>query len=304
MKIHSLYNLSSLNSLSIPSVAASYCQLSELSQISEIVELAKKMNLPIRVLGGGSNLILGDNVEALVVHNKLLGNKIIEDNPECFLVEVMAGENWHLTVEWAVKNNYFGIENLALIPGTVGAAPVQNIGAYGREIADTILSVSGFDFHEHKYFTFSNDECKFDYRSSIFKSFENRFLITSVTLKLNKIFSPFIHYGPLQQLSSISGLSAIDVYHKVIETRNEKLPDPKLIPNAGSFFKNPIISAFDHSTLIMRHPNLVSFPHGNEYKLAAGWLIDQCGLKGKSNTYGVGCYKHQALVLINRKSVV
>ncbi len=302
MKIIENFDLTNLNTLSIPSHSKFYCKLTNLDQLPGLVDYAKRENIEIRVLGCGSNLVLNSTVNALVIHNKLSGREIVNDNTKQTVISVMAGEDWHSLVKWSVDRELSGLENLALIPGTVGAAPVQNIGAYGCEFSNVLESVKGFDLSENKYFSFNKNECEFGYRNSIFKKHEGRFIITSVLIRLKRTFEPNVSYGLLNSLSDHVNLKPIDVFNEVTKLRQSKLPDPKSVPNAGSFFKNPIVSLAQHEILSREFPTLVSFAFHEDFKLAAGWMIDQCGLKGESNSAGVGCFELQALVVINPES--
>lgn len=293
------FALTELNTLGIPGRAECFCRLTDLDQIPAILEHARQQQLPVRVLGGGSNLILSDTVKALVVKVELMGIEIHRHSQEDVLLTVQAGENWHDFVRYCVGQGYYGLENLALIPGTVGACPVQNIGAYGVEVGSFIDQVNAIDLTTGQLVHFSQADCAFLYRDSYFKQHENRFLITDVRFRLSTRFSPVLSYGPLAALNDQHELSAMDVLNRVVDIRRQKLPDPEVIPNAGSFFKNPIVGAEQVRGLLHQFPEMVHFPYGYDYKLAAGWLIDQAGLKGQFNDDSVGCYEHQALVVVN-----
>lgn len=292
-------SLQSMNTMAIPAVADYFAELNTESDVLELVLIADEMDLPIHVMGGGSNLVLCDNVPGIVVLNKLKGIHRHTETGSHACITVGAGENWHGFVQWCIEHSLFGLENLALIPGTVGAAPVQNIGAYGVEVADLIDFVAAFDLITKTSVIFRAEQCLFGYRDSVFKQCKGRYLITSVGFCLPKHFKPNLDYGPLQSLKQVADLAAQKVFNTVVQVRSEKLPNPDVTPNAGSFFKNPIVSNAVYQTLKTEHPAIVAFPHGTGYKLAAGWLIDQCGLKGQSNDAGVGCYHLQALVLVN-----
>lgn len=253
------------------------------------------------ILGGGSNVLFTKDFDGLVMHNCISGiEKIQEDNDHVFL-KIGAGENWHQLVLYCIENNYAGIENLSLIPGTVGAAPAQNIGAYGVELKETCECVEGV-IVENLPDTFkkSKMDCQFGYRDSIFKhELKNKAFITHVTLKLNK--NPIFHtdYGAIKEHIKNKPLSIKTISDAIIHIRQEKLPDPKIIGNAGSFFKNPIIDETLFLSLQKRFPNIPHFLEKNtQVKIPAGWLIEQCGLKGK-RLGEVGVHEHQALVLVN-----
>ena len=292
-------DLSELNTLGVTAMAEQYAEIQNETQLLEVVEFAKASKKEIRVLGGGSNLILRRELTYLVVNNVAKGISIVSEDERYAVVSARAGEVWSDFVDWAVSNNLSGIENLALIPGSVGASPVQNIGAYGVEVGDVIESVKAYDFESNQWFLFTKEQCDFGYRNSVFKKYENRYFISEVVFKLSKLFDPVLDYGPLAALKAIPDLSVKDVFKEVVSIRTAKLPDPAVLPNAGSFFKNPIVGRKQREELLNRFPNLVSFEYGSKYKLAAGWLIDQAGLKGRSAPDGVGCYSKQALVLVN-----
>ncbi|MBS1646528.1 MAG: UDP-N-acetylmuramate dehydrogenase [Bacteroidetes bacterium] len=257
----------------------------------------------ILVLGGGSNILFTKNVDGLVIKNSLKGvEKIKEDDTHVF-VKVAAGEVWHSFVLWCVAHNLGGVENLSLIPGCVGASPMQNIGAYGVEIKEVCHQVQALDMKSGELRVFSNAECEFGYRESVFKHrYKNGFFITAVVFKLNKkpVFNT--SYGAIEQELKKMEITQPDIKaisKAVISIRNSKLPNPAEIGNAGSFFKNPEISKKKYEQLKEKHPNVVAYPLENEaYKLAAGWLIEQCGFKGK-RIGDAGVHTQQALVLVN-----
>ncbi len=255
------------------------------------------------ILGGGSNLLFTKNFNGLVIKNNLKGIDIVKQDADFVYVKAAAGENWHQFVLWCVNHNYGGIENLSLIPGCVGASPMQNIGAYGVEIKDVCHEVNTIDVNSGEEKKFSNVACKFGYRESVFKHvYKNKYLITSVIFKLNKkpVFNT--SYGAIEQELKNMGITQASVKaisDAVINIRSSKLPDPAKIGNAGSFFKNPEVSKQKHDELKQQHPNLVAYVLDNgNYKLAAGWLIEQCDFKGKR--FGdAGVHVNQALVLVN-----
>ncbi len=255
------------------------------------------------ILGGGSNILFTKNYSGLVIKNNLKGIELVEQDENFVWIKVSAGENWHQFVLWCVNKNYGGLENLSLIPGCVGAAPMQNIGAYGVEIKDTCQKVFGLDLETGKETVFSNSDCNFGYRESVFKhSHKNKYLITSVIFKLTKkpVFNT--SYGAIEQeltAMGIKDLSIKAISDAVIRIRSSKLPDPNEKGNAGSFFKNPEVSKQKHDALKQQFEKLVSYALDNgNYKLAAGWLIEQCGLKGKRHG-NAGVHDKQALVLVN-----
>jgi UDP-N-acetylmuramate dehydrogenase len=260
--------------------------------------------MPRLVLGGGSNLLLTRDVEGLVLHMQNRGIEILGDDDQATRIRVQAGENWHGFVQWTLAHGFYGLENLSLIPGSAGAAPIQNIGAYGVEVKDFIDSVRAFDFTSGEMLTLTNRECEFGYRDSVFKHrLRDRAVILDVTFLLPKAWQPNLRYADVALELAARGMStptARDISAAIIAIRTRKLPDPAQIGNAGSFFKNPVVSEEKRNALLAEHPQLVSYaqPDGG-FKLAAGWLIDQCGWKGKSSG-AAGVYEKQALVLVNR----
>lgn len=293
-------DLSRRNTLGIPSRAQWFARVTDAAELPDLVRWAKARSLPVRALGGGSNLLLDQTVSGLVLDLALTGRRYLDTDPgDLELWRFAAGENWHDVVQFTVARGLSGLENLALIPGSVGAAPIQNIGAYGVELSDTLVRVEAFDTETENWVRLSAAECRFGYRDSLFKQRENRYLVTAVELSLSTAFTPRLDYGPLQSLRDRPNLTPEQVMYTVIEVRRSKLPDTERLPNAGSFFKNPIVSDGDYQTLKRQWPELVAFPSGRDWKLAAGWMIDRCGLKGRSNEAGVGCYERQALVLVN-----
>ena len=269
-------------------------------QIPEVIAEVAEKKLPWRVLGGGSNVILPSTLPGATLLMNIAGQEIISSDEKASYLAVGAGVNWHELVAWTLEKDLPGLENLALIPGTVGAAPIQNIGAYGVEIADYIDSIEAFDAKNYAFVTLQNEACHFAYRDSYFKQNPHRFIVTKVVFKLPKAWQARIHYADLtKQFSENANPSPEDIFLAVCKVRTHKLPDPKVIGNAGSFFQNPIVPIEQYETLLRAHANLVSYPDAaGKRKLAAGWLIDQCGFKGQ-RMGSVGVYEHQALVLVN-----
>ncbi len=280
----------------------------EYTSLNELSDIQKNLEKPYLHIGQGSNLLFTGDYEGTILHCGMKGiRKSHEDNDNVF-IEVAGGEIWDDVVAWCVEHGYNGTENLSLIPGEMGAAAVQNIGAYGAEIKDVVEYVDAFDLTTGNTRRFENTECQYAYRSSIFKSeCKGQYAIYSVTLKLNKIFIPHLEYGGLKSKINGNGLDAKQLRQTIIDIRNAKLPDPKVIGNAGSFFMNPVVSKDFFDTFILSYPEA---PHyaatmkdadGNiteGVKIPAGWLIEQCGWKGK--TFGkAGVYEKQALVLVN-----
>lgn len=255
------------------------------------------------ILGGGSNILFTKDVDGLVLKNELKGIEKIKEDDLYVYVKVAAGENWHQFVMYCINESLAGVENLSLIPGNTGASPMQNIGAYGVEIKDVFHELEAFHLQEKKIIRFSNSDCGFGYRESVFKrKLKGQFVITSVTFRLNKVPVYNIEYGAIKQeldKMNIQTLSIKAVSDAVIRIRSSKLPDPKITGNAGSFFKNPEISVEKFETLKAAHPGIVGYLLENgQVKLAAGWLIEQCGWKGYRKG-DAGCHAMQALVLVN-----
>ena len=263
----------------------------------------------LRVLGGGSNIVLTGDVEPLVLKIEMLGRRLLRETEAGYLVEADAGENWHDFVAWTLDRGWYGLENLALIPGTVGAAPVQNIGAYGLELQDRFHSLDAVDLHSGEVHNLDAAQCRFGYRDSVFKRERTvapghgRWLITRVRFWLPKRWQPVLGYLELERKVAETGLeqpTARQIFDWVCQIRRAKLPDPAVIGNVGSFFQNPLVSRAQCAEICTRHPAVVHYPlPDGRVKLAAGWLIEACGWKGQ--TLGrAGVYEKQALVLVNR----
>jgi UDP-N-acetylmuramate dehydrogenase len=260
--------------------------------------------LPRLVLGGGSNILFTRDFPGLVLHMDIRGISIVGEDDDATYVRAGAGENWHQFVLWTLERGMGGLENLSLIPGSVGAAPIQNIGAYGVELEDSFHSLRAFDFESGEFIALARDVCRFGYRDSVFKhELQNRAVIVDVTFALPKRWQARIGYADVARELEARGIAAPnarDVSDAVIAIRTRKLPDPAVIGNAGSFFKNPVVPAAQREILLARYPQLVSYPQPDGcFKLAAGWLIDQCGWKGKT-VGAAGVHEKQALVLVNR----
>lgn len=253
--------------------------------------------LPKLMLGKGSNMLFTKPYQGVVVVNRLRGISYSSTDTE-HLLHVSGGEDWPSLVAWCVEQGYAGIENLALIPGCAGSAPIQNIGAYGLELQQICDYVEYLCLESFTVKRLSSEQCRFGYRDSIFKhELKEQAIVTAIGLKLNKSWQPILSYGPLQSLH-IESTTPKEVFDVVVSVRKEKLPDPAITGNAGSFFKNPIVSMEQYDVLKVQFPDLVAYPSGNDMKLAAGWLIDQCGLKGHT-IGGAMVHPKQALVLVN-----
>jgi UDP-N-acetylmuramate dehydrogenase len=302
MEILTDYSLKTYNTFGIEAKAKHFVAVHSLAELQTVLTenpTAKKF-----ILGGGSNMLLTQNIDALVIHVDLKGKEIIDENDDFAWVESQAGENWHEFVLWTIHQNLGGLENLSLIPGNVGTTPIQNIGAYGAEIKDTFVLCEALHIESQELVIFKKDECKFGYRESIFKNeVKDEFIITSVVFKLTKRNHQLnTSYGAIEtELANqnISNPTLKDVSNAVIAIRKSKLPDPKELGNSGSFFKNPVILKTDFEKIQQQFPDI---PHyvvsETEIKVPAGWLIEQAGFKGKR--FGdAGIHKNQALVLVN-----
>ncbi|HEY0295260.1 MAG TPA: UDP-N-acetylmuramate dehydrogenase [Bordetella sp.] len=296
-------DLASRNTLGLASRAEACVLLAHRSQLDALSGLARQY-ASLLILGGGSNLVLPARVPGLVARVALRGLQLIEARDDAWIVEAAAGEAWHDVVSACVARGWDGLENLALIPGTAGAAPVQNIGAYGVELADRFDSLLAWNIPERRLVRMTAADCRFAYRDSAFKHAQpGVWLIVSVRLALPRPWRPVLDYPDLQRDAALAASgepTARAIFDAVCRIRRAKLPDPAVIGNAGSFFKNPLVQARVRDDLLARFPGLVSYaqPDGR-YKLAAGWLIDQCGWKGKS-LGPAGVHDRQALVLVNR----
>lgn len=273
------------------------------AQLADLSGIAQRYPR-VFVLGGGSNVVLAPRLDSLVIKVESRGVRVLADSGDALIVEAQAGEVWHDFVALCIANGWNGLENLALIPGTVGAAPVQNIGAYGVELDQRFHSLLAWDLHERRQVEMSPAECGFAYRDSFFKHAEpGRWLIVAVRFRLPKPWRAVMNYPDLRQHPALaqagSAVTAAQVFDAVCEIRRRKLPDPALLGNAGSFFKNPIVSADHHEVIRAAHPDVVAYPQdGGFFKLAAGWLIEHTGWKGR-RMGAVGVHDRQALVLVN-----
>jgi UDP-N-acetylmuramate dehydrogenase len=300
MNIIQHQSLKNYNTFGIEARAKEFIAVDTIDYLIEVVASNKELF----ILGGGSNMLLTQDIEKLVVHVDLKGREIIEQNENFVIVKAQAGENWHEFVLWCIAQDFGGIENLSLIPGNVGTTPIQNIGAYGVEIKDTLYSCEALNRKTLQIETFTNAQCQFDYRESVFKNeLKEQYIITAVLFKLTKKdHAVSTTYGAIEaELSkqNIQNPSLKDISNAVIAIRQSKLPDPKELGNSGSFFKNPIISKEAYEKAKALHPDM---PHyvvsENSVKVPAGWLIEQAGFKGKR--FGdAGVHKNQALVLVN-----
>ncbi|MDI6046499.1 UDP-N-acetylmuramate dehydrogenase [Flavobacterium yafengii] len=302
MEIVPNFSLKKYNTFGIEAKAKQFVAVHSVQDLKTILQENKSQKKFI--LGGGSNMLLTKDIDALVIHIDLKGKKIIEENDDFVWVESQAGESWHEFVLWTIDQNFGGLENMSLIPGNVGTTPVQNIGAYGTEIKDTFVSCEAMTIEKQEMKTFTKDECHFGYRESVFKNeVKNQYIITSVVFKLTKTNHKInTSYGDISselEKNNITNPTLKDVSNAVIAIRQSKLPDPKELGNSGSFFKNPILLKSDFEKIHQQFPEMKYFDISEtEVKVPAGWLIEQAGFKGKR--FGdAGIHKNQALVLVN-----
>ncbi|WP_282113727.1 UDP-N-acetylmuramate dehydrogenase [Maribacter stanieri] len=296
------FSLKKYNTFGIDATARYFV---EITTIEELQQILSNPDYPRKIIiGGGSNMLLTDSIDALFIHINLKGKQIISESPNTIQVKVMAGENWHEMVMWAIDNNFGGLENMSLIPGNTGTAPIQNIGAYGVELKDCFVSCEAVRIIDQHLVTLTKEECKFGYRDSFFKNEgKDKFVITSVTFSFTKnVHKINSGYGAIEnqlEKESIIHPTIKDISNAVIAIRQSKLPDPKILGNSGSFFKNPIVSTEIFEAFIAKNPDAPFYKMSDDfYKIPAGWLIEQCGFKGKR--FGdAGVHKNQALVLVN-----
>lgn len=302
MKIVSNYPLKNHNTFGISAYAKEFAQVHTVEELAQVVRENREKELFI--LGGGSNMLLTQDINALVIHIDLHGKDVVWQDDEYVHVKAMAGENWHEFVLYCIDQNYGGLENLSLIPGNVGTTPIQNIGAYGIEIKDTFVSCEAMEIATQQIRTFTKEECEFAYRESIFKGkLKNKYIITSVTFRLTKVNHKInTSYGDIAAELTKNGITVPtikDVSNAVTAIRRSKLPDPKELGNSGSFFKNPIITVEEFEKAHLLHPQMPHYTLSDSHvKVPAGWLIEQSGFKGKR--FGdAGVHAKQALVLVN-----
>lgn len=297
------HSLKNLNTFGIDAKARYFSEFASIDNLSELLSEKSFTDVKKLILGGGSNLLFTQNYDGLVLKNNLKGIDLIKEENDFYYVKAGAGEKWHELVMYCINNNYAGLENLSLIPGNVGASPMQNIGAYGVEIKDCFHELEAFHIQDKTLHTFDNAACKFGYRESVFKrELKSQYIITSVTYKLLKNPTFNINYGAIEKELDSMGVKDLNIQaisQAVCNIRSSKLPNPAVLGNAGSFFKNPEIASEQFESLKSRFENIVGYPLANgSVKLAAGWLIEQCGWKGKV-VGDAGVHKLQALVLVN-----
>lgn len=304
MQIIENKSLKEYNTFHLEAAARYFIEVSSINELSELLSDPQWKNTPKLVLGGGSNVLLTKDINALVIRIAIKGKEIIQEDSEIIRLKVGAGETWHEFVLYCVESGYAGIENLSLIPGTVGAAPMQNIGAYGVEIKEVFEELECIEIETGKIHQFTKDECRFGYRESIFKNeVKDKYIITSVTFRLSKTPEFKISYGDIQktlEANDVKEISIQQISRAVIQIRKSKLPDPAELGNAGSFFKNPEIPTVDYERLKLKYPELPGYPTASVdvTKVPAGWLIEKAGWKGYREGQA-GVHEKQALVLVN-----
>jgi UDP-N-acetylmuramate dehydrogenase len=291
------------NTLALEASANAYVSVSDDAQLRLALSWARDRELPVVNLGQGSNVVFTGDVDALVIHQTAQAIEVLEDNTQSVLLKVQAGKDWHTLVQWCLHNGYFGLENLALIPGRVGAAPIQNIGAYGVELSSFVHRVHAVSVNDLNTVTLDTADCGFGYRDSVFKQhLRDELVITAVELVLSKVPDLQLAYPALKE--SISDIAAAElnpqrVFDAVVAIRQAKLPDPAVIPNAGSFFKNPILSVVEFESLFVKADSVPHYPQSDgSIKVPAGWLIEKCGWKGR-RIGDLGIHPEHSLVIIN-----
>jgi UDP-N-acetylmuramate dehydrogenase len=295
-------NTASLQAFNTFGVEARCSSLIKIYSERDIYDTLITYSAPYKVIGGGSNILLAGDIEATVMLNQIKGIQVIDEDQNHVLVTIGGGENWHNLVLWSISHNLSGLQNLSLIPGSVGAAPIQNIGAYGVEQSDSFHSLRAISLITGLTKLFYKEDCKFGYRDSIFKKEEaGKYIITHVSYMLSKEVDIDVSYGAIRsELTNrkIEFPTLKQISDVICDIRISKLPDPLEVGNAGSFFKNPVVAIEVYEALLQRYPEIVAFPFGDQMKLSAGWLIDRAGWKGKSQN-GAAVYQNHALVLIN-----
>lgn len=301
MNLEENFSIKELTTLKVGGEARYFGVLRSASDIEEAQAFAKQKRLPVFVLGGGSNVVASSGtIDALVLKNEIFGKEILEETENSVLIKVGAGEDWDEFVAFCVERGFIGVEALSAIPGTVGGSPIQNIGAYGSEASHVIDSVEVFDMEDSLLKIFSKEDCDFSYRDSVFKKNLGKFVVANVTFRLSKNTDINIpDYPGVKENLNTEKPNLFDIRQTIIKIRGSKLPDPKVVPNVGSFFKNPIVSIEEFEKIKEEYPDIKNFSAGKGYiKIPAGWLIEAAGLKGSS--FGkVGTYKNNALVLVN-----
>ncbi len=294
-------SLTELHTMRLDASANFFAEVTSIEMLADALKEAERLGIPAAILGGGSNTLFELNVTSAIIKLNLRGTKTIVENDEGAIVRVAASENWHDFVKHMVENGLYGLENLALIPGTVGASPIQNIGAYGVEVSQSIVKLGVYDREHHRICELSSFDCGLAYRDSYFKTRWNaRYVIIWVEFKLSRVPNLCLSYFPKVERERLN--TPLDVFNYVVETRSNKLPDPVYIPNSGSFFKNPVVPNNDAERILRIHPDAPHWQQDKGVKFAAAWLIDHLGFKGRSLEGGITPYYKQALVLTNKAS--
>ncbi len=303
MQIQKNISLQPFNTFGIDVKTRLFTQWNSSNDVVEYARSKELASVPRLILGGGSNMLLTQDFDGIAIKNAILGREIVSESDENVTVKIGGGEVWHEIVLWTISQGWNGMENMSLIPGSMGAAPIQNIGAYGKELKDIFVELEAIHLSTGEKKTFSLEECEFGYRNSVFKnSYKGQYVIVSVTIQLSKIEAFNTTYGAISselELAGVTQLSAKAISDAVITIRRSKLPDPKVLGNSGSFFKNPLISESQYEEAVYERPGLPGYPDGKGWvKVPAGWLIDQAGWKGK-RVGNCGVHTKQALVLVN-----
>jgi UDP-N-acetylmuramate dehydrogenase len=303
MKIQRGEPLRGYNTLALQARAQAFVNVNNEEELLAALAEARERKLPVVTLGEGSNVVLAGDIHAMVLRQQSRGIQVLALESDSVTLRVAAGESWHELVRWTLEQGYFGLENLALIPGTVGAAPIQNIGAYGVELRSSLLRVHARNIADDRAVVLSNEDCEFGYRDSIFKhQLRDQLVITAVDLQLSRHSDVTITYPALARYfdeHTHIEITPQAVFDAVVGIRRSKLPDPSVVPNAGSFFKNPVLESQDAATLLKSHPALPGFPQKDgTVKISAAWMIDHCGWKGFRRD-NVGVHAEHALVLVN-----
>ena len=302
VQISQNYDLTKLNTFGVSAYARFFLEIKNEQDFLDLLQTSEFKNNEKLFLGGGSNVLFTKNFDGIVILNRLKGIEILKEDANNVWVKAMGGEWWNDLVLFSVEKGYWGIENLSLVPGTVGAAPVQNIGAYGAEVKDNLENVEAFSIENGEKKIFSREECEFGYRDSIFKNkLKGKYFITAVIFKLDKIPKANTDYRALKDYLEKNKLeikSSKDVSEAIANIRRSKLPDPKVLGSAGSFFKNVYIDSNKLAQLKFNYPDIPSFEEGEKIKIPTGWLVEKCGWKGK-RIGNVGVHDQQALVLVN-----
>jgi UDP-N-acetylmuramate dehydrogenase len=302
MELLENFNLKNFNTFHVSAHARYFVNVPDLACLRDALTFARARGLPFMLIGQGSNILFRQDYPGLIIEMNIRGRKLVGENDTHWHVKASCGENWHAFVQWCLENSYYGLENLSLIPGTVGAAPVQNIGAYGVEMKDVMLSLEALEIATGELVTFSNADCGFGYRHSVFKGDKrDQYIIYSVTFALHK--QAVVNIGYVSLAKALEGTPEGDITPELVgrtvtEIRRSKLPSPSRLGNAGSFFWNPVVSREQFDSLRLEHPGIVGYPDGGEVKLAAAWLIEQAGWKGFREG-DVGVHSEHALVLVN-----